>query len=179
MNEQATFFPQRSIGSFVATVTISEEATDELEVTSHPVQYGADITDHAYRKPSELKVAIMQGHSDTPLTEVYQQLLDMQAKAEPMDVVTGKKSYKNMLITSIKQTTDSSTEHVLSLEMELREVILVSLEVVTVPEREKQKEPGTTDAKKKRGRKQATKKNGDGKQSKQTESALYVMSGGK
>ena len=178
-NELIGIYPQRSIGGFEATVTIDEEATDELEITAHPAQTGADITDHAYRKPTELKINIMHGGTDTPLNEVYQQLLDMQAKAEPMDVVTGKKSYKSMLIESVKQTTDVNTENVLSVELALREVILVSLEVVTVPERQKQKEPGTTDAKKKRGRKQATKKNGDGKQSQQLESAMYVLSGGK
>ena len=50
------FKPRRKIGSFYATVTISETGTDEMEITSHPVQYGAAITDHAYKKPVSLSI---------------------------------------------------------------------------------------------------------------------------
>ena len=43
----ATIVPRRSIGPFNATLTIEEVASDDLEITQHPVQQGAAITDHA------------------------------------------------------------------------------------------------------------------------------------
>lgn len=159
--EEASFLPKRSIGGFTATVTIDEDAIDEMAITSFPVQQGADVTDHAYRKPAELKISILQSSEDMPLTEAYQKLRDMMESAEPMDVVTGKRAYKNMLINTVHQTTTAATENSLSVLIALREVNIVTLEVVTVPAREKQAEPGTTDATKKVGKKSPKKQGGD------------------
>lgn len=49
---------------FIADVTIEEVYTDELEVTEHPVEQGAVIADHAFKRPSE--VIITAGWSDSP-----------------------------------------------------------------------------------------------------------------
>lgn len=46
--------PRRSLGPFVAQVTIREEHIDEIEITEHPVEVGAAITDYAYQRPAEL-----------------------------------------------------------------------------------------------------------------------------
>lgn len=155
-SETANFMPKRAIGSFTATVTIEEAAIDELEVTQHPVQQGAEITDHAFKKPVEVTITVLQAENeDEPLSEIYQRIVEMQEKREPLDVVTGKRAYKNMLITSLRQTTDAHTEFALSLTFTLREIIITALEVVTVPERSKQKDPGKTDATKNAGKKQA------------------------
>ena len=154
--ESASFMPKRAIGSFTATVTIEESAIDELEVTQHPVQQGAEITDHAFKKPTEVTVTILQAENeDETLAEIYSRVLELQEKREPLDVVTGKRAYKNMLIRSLRQTTDAHTEHALSLTFTLQEIIITALEVVTVPERSKQKNPGKTDATKNAGKKQA------------------------
>ena len=155
-SESASFMPKRAIGSFTATVTIEESAIDELEVTQHPVQQGAEITDHAFKKPTEVTVTILQAENeDEPLAEIYARVLELQEKREPLDVVTGKRAYKNMLIRSLRQTTDAHTEHALSLTFTLQEIIITALEVVTVPARSKQKDPGKTDATKNAGKKQA------------------------
>lgn len=154
-SESASFMPKRAIGSFSATVTIEEVAVDELEITQHPVQQGAAITDHAFKKPAELNITILQSDSEKPLAEIYADVLELQEKREPLDVVTGKRAYKNMLVQSLRQTTDAQTENALSLSFSLREVFITALEVVTVPERKKQKEPGKTGATQNAGRKQA------------------------
>ena len=41
----------RSIGGIIPDVTIEEVHTDEIELTQHPVQQGAAITDHKFKKP--------------------------------------------------------------------------------------------------------------------------------
>ena len=63
----------------IALVTISEEHVDELEITEHPVEQGAPITDHAYKKPAQLTLTLGWSNSEKPsqtdelirLAEVY------------------------------------------------------------------------------------------------------------
>lgn len=161
--QKASFLPKRAIGSFTATITIEEVGIDEMEITAHPVQQGAEITDHAYKKPAELSVHVMWSDEDAPLHETYQNLLDLQETREPFDVITGKRQYKNMLISSLRMTTDKNTENVLDIGLSLREINIVSVETVSVadstsgysPERSKQENPGKTDATRKAGKKSA------------------------
>jgi hypothetical protein len=44
----------RNIGMIVPSVVVSEKHTDKLEITEHPVETGAAISDHAYKSPSEV-----------------------------------------------------------------------------------------------------------------------------
>ena len=54
--QSVTFKPKRGFGMFTAQVTIEESHRDELAVTEHPVENGAAISDHAYRRPAELTI---------------------------------------------------------------------------------------------------------------------------
>jgi len=56
--------PRRGIGHITAQVTIEETHHDDLEITDHPVEQGAIISDHAYKRPAEL--VIRAGWSDSP-----------------------------------------------------------------------------------------------------------------
>lgn len=49
---------------FIPDATIEEVHTDDLEITDHPVEQGAAISDHAFKRPSELIVTA--GWSDSP-----------------------------------------------------------------------------------------------------------------
>jgi hypothetical protein len=144
MSETAYFIPTRSIGDFEATVTISEDAYDDLEITQHPVQQGASITDHAFLKPAVVRIEAKSDDSDAPLSEVYSRLLKLQSDREPMAVITGKRSYKNMLVRTLHQITDAQTENLLSFSVEMQEIIIVSVEVATVPARQAQQAPEKT-----------------------------------
>jgi hypothetical protein len=136
--------PSRAIGPFTARLTIEENATDELEISQHPVQQGANTTDNAFLKPATLDVKVIFDDSSEPLSEVYAKLRKLQASREPFQVVTGKRIYKNMLIKSLSQSTDKDTENVLSISMNLQEIILVAIEIVSVPARARQRNPGQT-----------------------------------
>lgn len=142
----------RSIGGIIPDVVVEETHTDEIEITQHPVQQGAAISDHSYKKPMTLKMSVMFGKDDINIT--YKKLLDLQNKNEPMDVVTGKRSYKNMMIKSLLVTTNKDTNSILKVEAELTEVIIVSVTVTNVPARSKQKNAGKTGATEKAGSKQ-------------------------
>lgn len=49
---------------FIAQATLEEVHNDELEITDHPVEQGAAITDHAFKRPAE--VVIRCGWSNSP-----------------------------------------------------------------------------------------------------------------
>lgn len=168
----ATIVPRRSIGTFTATLVVEEIASDDLEVTQHPVQQGASITDHAYLKPANVSMKVVFNEDDAPLAETYSKLLKLQASREPIDVVTGKRYYKNMLIKSLGQTNDLATELVLSVNFDLQEIIITSVEVVSVPERSKQRNAGQTGATQNAGQKSAQPVNEPKKRS-----ALRILAG--
>lgn len=51
----ALLIPQSSvIGGITVDTTIEEQYDDSLEVTEHPVEVGAQITDHSFKRPMEL-----------------------------------------------------------------------------------------------------------------------------
>jgi len=146
----------RSFGSIIPDVTIEETGEDTLEITQHPVQQGAAITDHAYKKPVTLKMTM--GFSDVSgdINETYKKLLALQEKREPIDVMTGKRSYKNMMIKSLSQTTDANTNAVLIISADLVEIIIVPVTVTNVPPRARQKNAGKTGSTDKSGTKSAS-----------------------
>lgn len=55
--------PKRFIGPIVAQVTIQEIHNDTLEITDHPVEMGAVISDHAFKRPAELIITAAWSNS--------------------------------------------------------------------------------------------------------------------
>ena len=169
--------PQRKIGEFSGFVVTEESSIDELEITEHPVQNGAAITDHAYKKPAEVSVKFMYGVADGDLSTIYSELLEFQKARELFSVTTGKRSYTNMLLKSLGVTTDKNTENVLSISAEFKEIFVVELESTTMPARANQKYAESTESTANVGTKNAKKVSNE--QSAQLErSALYTAFGG-
>lgn len=164
MDILSTLFHQQSrrIGLIVPSVVVSEKHSDTLEITEHPVETGAPVSDHAYKRPSEvvMEVGFAGGGSlldfiDTSslgLTlglspkETYQQILDLQSSRIPFDVVTGKRLYSNMLIRAIEVTTDRTSENVLMAVLTLREVIITQTQQISVADKADMKEGANTSA---------------------------------
>ncbi|WP_145544537.1 phage baseplate protein [Yersinia massiliensis] len=152
----------RKIGILVPSVIISEKHQDTLEITEHPVEVGAAVNDHAYKRAAEvtMEVGFAGGGSlldfvDTSTIglslgkspeEVYQELREQQESREPIDVITGKRKYSNMLIRAIEVTTDKTSENVLMCVLTLREVILSQTESVTVADKENMQDGVSTSA---------------------------------
>jgi hypothetical protein len=53
----------RRIGPFANYVMFEESHQDDLEITDHPIEQGAQVSDHAYKRPHELTMKI--GWSDS------------------------------------------------------------------------------------------------------------------
>src|SRR5580692_4636112 len=144
---------QRNIGGFVADVTIREEHEDELVVTENPVEQGADVTDHSFKAPARLTVDV--GYSNSSLQsegdpnyvqDIYAQFLALQASRQTFDVITGKRSYTNMVITMLRTVTDQATENALFLTVRMRELIIVTTQTVSVPSSTNMTQPQDTGA---------------------------------
>lgn len=132
-----TFFsigPKRSFGGISGYVTITENAVDQLEITQQPVQQGAMIADHAFKKPVSFQIQMLfEFNLLKPLADIYQSLLDLQNMREVFNCVTPKRTYYNMLFASLGQTTDKKTENCLAISATFQEVIIVSVSTTIVP----------------------------------------------
>lgn len=152
--------PQRSFGQIKEYITMEELHTDELEITQHPIEQGAAITDHAFMRPAQLRIRIswsnspnnggllggikglfstgsilisnILGEDPNQVKEIYQRLLNAQRAREPLEVFTGKRRYEDMLIKSLVVTTDQKTENVLDVTVEFQQVLLVTTSIARV-----------------------------------------------
>ena len=125
----------RSINGIIPQVVIEEHHHDEIVITAHPVQNGIPITDHAYAMPAQ--VTMRCGWSDSSsvfnlgmslpsVKDAYDQLRLLQSNREPFDLVTGKRSYTNMLLKSLDVTTDKESENALFVEATFQQIIIVN-----------------------------------------------------
>jgi hypothetical protein len=138
---------------FGADVTVEERGRDELVVTENPVEQGAAITDHAFKKPATLTVRV--GFSNSSLVgqfdplyvqTVYALMLALQAARIPFGIITGKRLYANMLITSLSTFTDEKWENAMMLVVDMKEIILVNTQTVSVPPSQNMQAPGINGA---------------------------------
>ena len=169
MDILSTLFHQKSrrIGLIIPDVVISEKHSDTLEITEHPVEKPTSagtgsVSDHAYRRPSEVTMEVgfagggsLLDFADTSAlglrlglspSETYAQILDIQRSRVPFDVVTGKRLYNNMLIRAIEVTTDRTSENVLMAVLTLREVIITQTQTITVADKADMKDGASTSA---------------------------------
>ena len=153
MDVLSVLFNQRSrkIGLIIPDVVVSEKHQDALEITEHPVEIGAPVSDHSYKRPAEvtMEMGFSGGGSlldfadtsaigislSTSPKDIYQQILDLQASRVPFDVTTGKRQYSNMLIRAIDVTTDRTSENVLMCVLTLREVIISQTQSISVADK--------------------------------------------
>lgn len=166
----------RKIGAIVPSVAISEKHSDTLEITEHPIEDGAPVSDHAYKRPPEVTMelgfagggSLLDGVDTTQMfnlnsglslgtgpREVYQQLVALQESRIPFDVTTGKRQYQNMLIKSLDVTTDKISENVLMCSLTLRNVIISRTHSVSVADKSNMADGTSTSAVQNSGTKSA------------------------
>lgn len=156
--------PKRMIGDIKVQVVVNEQTTDTLTITKQPVQQGAAVTDHAYMEPTQFSHTIYFSAAGfenllsggNGLSQIYQQLLQLQSSAVPFDVVTPKRIYHNMLLSSLAMTTDKNTENTLAIHASYQQVIFVPI-LATSVQRSNLKNPGANGATQNAGRKSALK----------------------
>lgn len=152
----------RSISTILPDVVVQEDHHDTLTITEHPVERGAPITDHSFKRPAEVRIICGWSNSVTlnsmvdgsvisavfegRVREVYRRLLDLQESRTPFSITTGKRTYRNMLMSSLDVTTDQKTEYALLVSAVFREVVLVDTLTTTLAPAENQANPASTAA---------------------------------
>lgn len=130
--------PVRKIGTIELEATVKESHSSEVSITQHPVESGADITDNAVVQPKKLTIegafsayqltpstGTIFGADSTKIPAIYDQLIRLQESRELIQVQTGLKLYRNMLITSVSVTQDKTNSQALFFTANLQEIILV------------------------------------------------------
>ena len=126
-----------SIGGLVFDAVLKTDHTSKLTVTSHPIESGANISDHAFIEPAEITVEIGMtdcngvGVSD----KMFKSLQALQFSRQRITVVTRYRTYQNMLIVSMSVPDDFMTMNALKAMLMLREIPVVGTQTVTVAER--------------------------------------------
>lgn len=156
---------KNDIGGIAIQATLEEVNTDTLQITEHPVEQGAAITDHSYVRPSE--VVIKCGWSNSSLSaltnlepvsnidggkvtksdyisNIYSQLIALQQSRKPFSITTSKRQYDNMLIAGLQVTTDNKTNSVLMVAATCRQIIIVETQAITLPPSSSQANPEST-----------------------------------
>lgn len=157
--------PADQINTISVDATLEETGSDYLQVTEHPVEAGASITDHAYYRPAELTLhcgwsnanalfatsvggnQVFTGGSlvkDDYVSSIYSQLLALQQSLQPFTVLTTIRQYTNMVITSLTLTRDKTTSQALMITVGMRQIITVNTSSSTLAPTANQANPADT-----------------------------------
>lgn len=133
---------------FDAYFNINHEST--LSITEHPVQSGANISDHAFMQPNTLSFEV--GMSDV-MTDVlnsnyvsfssdttrsinsYKILRKLQFDRVPINVYTKLWNYTNMIIETISAPDTNETAYALKASVTLKELLVATVTTVKISER--------------------------------------------
>lgn len=144
-----TMIDSPTYGHFIFDAVFSTNHSANLTLTTHPVQSGASVADHAYMEPDEVTIEI--GMTDTALgvetnhsVNAFAQLRQLMEAREPLTLVTRLKTYQNMVITSISAPDDYTTMHSLRASIYLTQVKIVDVSVVRVQEVTTSSKSGTS-----------------------------------
>ncbi|WP_325169662.1 phage baseplate protein [Cupriavidus pauculus] len=158
------FMVPKRIGTIQIGVELEETHLDELQITEHPVEKGAEINDHAFKRQPELtlkcgwsnsQIAALAGTlqsifegGELPTADyvstVYSQLLALQETRQPFDVVTSLRIYRDMLFKSLSVTKDQKTGAALNVTATLKQIRIVQTQATTLPSKEDQADPQAT-----------------------------------
>lgn len=125
----------------------STNHTSRLNITEHPVQTGANVSDHAFKEADVLTFQIgmsdvMESHvmgqfagSDSRSVDAYLKIKELQAQRLPIIVSTKFGIYNNMMIETISADDDSTTTHALKATVVLKELFVTEVTTVKISER--------------------------------------------
>jgi hypothetical protein len=152
-DQKKLIYLKTNVGGYFFDAVIKFEHQSNLKITSHPVQTGSNIADHAYVEPSVLILEIgvsdaMQSYINGQFSDgsswsvsAYQTLLKLQSDRLPLQIYTRLRTYKNMLVEQISALDDVKTSYGLKASVRFKEIFVVDVSKVKVSAR-----PQTTGA---------------------------------
>lgn len=137
---QQLLMVKTNLGGYFFDAVFSVDTEHSLTVTQHPVQTGANISDHAFVNPIRMTMRVgvsdamayragtnYGGDGKTKSVQAYRLLCKLQELRIPMQVVTRLNTYQNMLIESIDVSDDVSTLCALKATVNLVQVLVVNV----------------------------------------------------
>jgi len=132
------------IGVVELDAALSETHSKEALVTDHPVEFGADVSDHIRRLPDSVEINGIV--SNTPLVflsavtesptraeDAYEELRRIMDEGELVTVATTLREYSNMALTNLAVARDAASGNVMNATMSLREIIIAETQTVEAP----------------------------------------------
>jgi hypothetical protein len=132
------------IGGLVFDAILKTDHSSKLTATSHPIESGASISDHAFVEPAEVSIELAVSDSEIGggafgsgdrSVKAFGELLRLQTSRKLMTVVTRFKTYNDMLIMSVSVPDDYTTMNAFKAIIMLREIPTVSTSAVSVTAR--------------------------------------------
>lgn len=148
-----------TVDSIQIDVSPSQQHSGDVDVTEHPVEQGSDISDNA--RPKQKQLTFEGFFTDTPIpgrdpsrigqlqegrsANAYQVLAGLRDSGSLVSVVTGLKTYQNMVITALTVPIDARTGDALRFSISFRAIRIVESQVDVHPAtpRGKKKDKGT------------------------------------
>lgn len=132
--------------------TVSEQHKSTLTITEHPVEVGANVSDHAQKEPDAITIqgiisdtpillnvedrqpSVPGGDPDNRAQQAFIEFQRLQDIAALLEVATELRDYSDMMIESIAVTKDKDRRHILDISLDLRAFRRASVETVEAPE---------------------------------------------
>jgi hypothetical protein len=124
--------------SYFFDAVISAQHTTRRQITEHPVQWGAAISDHSYQLPAMLTLEV--GMSDamdsfnsgsySPKSKsgksvnAYQTFVELQKTGQPLVVNTHLQRYTNMIIENINIADNNKTTYSAKFSISFKEIFI-------------------------------------------------------
>lgn len=145
--------PTKSIGGFEIDCFVNEHISHSNSVTDIPVEDGDNIADHVIENADEIQIKafigkaafqtwegkIPESSSDIPaedpkarIRQAYLELLRLKRECQPVDVVMGLATFKDMVITSFDIDRSVETGADLPFDMSFKSVRIVKSETTTI-----------------------------------------------
>lgn len=134
-----------TIDGMVIDAALREEHSFEADVSEHPVESGADVTDHVRARPPVVSiegivsdtpladdVIAARTAGETPSVEARARLFDIWNRREPITVETTVAVYTNMVMQSFSITEDADTGEACRFRATLKQIRLVKNKRTTV-----------------------------------------------
>lgn len=148
---QKTYF-DTGTQQFIFDAIFSTDYLHKLSITDHPVQTGANISDHAYEEAAMLTFEI--GMSDvmqsftkgqfsdeaTRSISAYHVLRELQSQRIPLTVVTKFGTYTNMMVETLAAPDDYTTNTALKATVALKQIFVVNVTTVKISARPQKSE---------------------------------------
>jgi len=129
---------------------IRESHSGSVRITEHPVQGGANISDHAYNLPDRLTIEVFMSDSmetvkasqftaeKTKSVSAFQKLKELKEKRTLVSVRTRLHYYENMIIENMSTDDDYTTANKLRCTVSLRQIMMarVAETYVALPKRQ-------------------------------------------